>query len=53
MANTTVRPRFIDAGPIDKWILAPVVGLVALGTVMIYSSSFVGAYMNGLSPNYF
>ncbi len=48
-----VRRRVAQAGPLDRWLLAPIVALVAIGTVMIYSASFAQAYMWGLSPSYY
>lgn len=45
MNVNSVRKRIIEGGPVDRWLLAPVVALIAIGTVMVYSASF-GVYRN-------
>jgi cell division protein FtsW len=46
------RVRMYHAG-IDPWLLVPVLALLCLGVIMIYSSSIVDAYQYYHSPYYF
>lgn len=47
------RVRVAQAGPIDKWVLAPVVSMVMIGVVMIYSSSFAEAFQLQGAPSFY
>ncbi len=55
MAATTSNPRLrlAQIGPPDKWILAPVIAMVMLGIVMIYSSSFAEGFLLNNSASYY
>lgn len=53
MSLSSVRKRVYNSGPIDRWLLASVVALVAIGTIMVYSSSFGQTYQTGQSPTYY
>lgn len=54
MSVMTARLRALSAsGPMDKWVLAPVVAMLMLGTVMIYSSSFAESFLHYGSASYY
>lgn len=53
MQLNSARLRDVEAGPIDRWILAPILAMAMLGIVMIYSSSFAEAFQFKGSASYY
>ena len=53
MEVSSARAQLAKAGPIDGWVLAPVVALLMLGVVMIYSVTSAEAFLAHGSPSHF
>ncbi len=53
MAVSSARAQLAKAGPIDGWVLAPVVALLMLGVVMIYSVTSAEAFLAHDSASHF
>lgn len=53
MSSRLVSARLAGAHAVDKWVLAPIVGLLMLGTVMIYSSTFAEAFLAEQPASYY
>ncbi|MDQ3327125.1 MAG: putative lipid II flippase FtsW [Chloroflexota bacterium] len=53
MVDSAARTRLAKAGPMDGWVLAPVVALLMLGVVMIYSVTSAEAFLAHDSASHF
>ncbi|MDQ3855465.1 MAG: putative lipid II flippase FtsW [Chloroflexota bacterium] len=52
-SKLTTRMRLQVARPADRWVLAPIVAMAALGTLMIYSVTFGETFREGGSSSYY